>query len=214
MKDNTFPYKLYLVTDEASCLGRDLIWVAEQAVKGGADLVQLREKQLQEPAFLEKALRLKEMLDRYNVPLIINDNPAVGMRSGSAGLHVGCTDIRPVKVRGLWPEIKILGYSIEYEDQLCTADAAASSYLALSPVFATPTKTNTVTEWKLEGITKIKAITNSPIVAIGGINETNAASVIKAGADCLAVVSAICSANDPARAAEKLRNQIEIASKR
>jgi thiamine-phosphate pyrophosphorylase len=116
----------------------------------------------------------------------------------------------PTTVRTTFPA-SLLGYSIEYEHQLQTEEAAVSDYLGLSPIFATRTKTDTVTEWGLEGIAKIRGLTTKPLVAIGSINTYNVASVIKAGADCIAVVSAICSAPSPAKAAEALRNEIEKA---
>lgn len=205
----TFDYKLYLVTDQAACLGRELVKVVEAAVKGGVDLVQIREKHLSENEFLLKGLRLKEMLDTYNVPLIINDNLNVAIRCQAAGIHVGNNDITPAEILKRWTGCGMIGYSLENEEQLNTKDAALADYLALSPIFSTPTKTNTITEWGLDGIYKTRQHTNKPLVAIGSINEGNAAAIIKAGADCLAVVSAICSAGDPAKAAEKIRNEIE-----
>jgi thiamine-phosphate pyrophosphorylase len=204
-----FPYRLYLVTNQEACGGRDLVEVVELAVKGGVDLVQIREKKLPGNAFLLKALLLKELLDSYGVPLIVNDNLQVAMQSKAAGIHVGNNDIAPVAIRQQWPGCGILGYSLEYEAHLQSSNAMLADYLALSPVFATATKTDTVTEWGLEGITRVRALTNKPLVAIGNINATNAAAVVKAGADCLTVVSAVCSAPDPARATEKIRNEIE-----
>lgn len=205
----SFPYRLYLVTNEPACLGRDLLEVVEAAVKGGVDLVQIREKHLTEKAFLQKTLQLKEMLDRYGVPLIVNDNLQVATQSKAAGIHVGNNDITPAAILEQWSDCGILGYSLEYAEHLQRQHAALADYLALSPVFSTPTKKDTVTEWGLEGISNIRALTAKPLVAIGSISEENAADIVKAGADCLAVVSAICSAPDPARAAEKIRNEIE-----
>jgi thiamine-phosphate pyrophosphorylase len=213
MISNTFPYRLYLVTDEKACLSRDLIKVTEAAVKGGVDIVQLREKELNEKDFLKKALRLKEMLDRYHVPLIINDNLKVTQGCQAAGIHVGRSDTSPTSIRKNCKENYLIGYSIEEESQLQNEDTTTSDYLAISPVFSTPTKTNTITEWGLEGIRKIRSLSSKPLVAIGGIHQQNAAAIIRAGADCLAVVSAICSAVDPALAAEALRIEIEKAVK-
>jgi thiamine-phosphate pyrophosphorylase len=206
-----FPYRLYLVTDQAACLGRDLTDVVEAAVKGGVDLVQIREKKLDDDAFLAKARRLKDMLDRYNVPLIVNDNLPIALECRAGGIHVGNSDVSPVTVRELWPDCTLLGYSIEYEEQLQHKAAEVSDYLALSPVFATPTKLDTTTVWALEGLRAMRPRTQKPLVAIGGIKKDNAFEVIRAGADCLAVVSAICSAPDPAHAAEAIRNEIEKA---
>ena len=208
---NKFPYRLYLVTDDTACLGRELIAVVESAVRGGVDLVQIREKSLPYEAFLDKTLRLKEMLDRYNVPLIVNDNLPVAIQSHAAGIHVGNKDIPPTDILKQWTDCSILGYSLEYEAQLQGPDAALADYLALSPIFSTPTKTDTVTEWGLEGISKVRALTPKPLVAIGRVHAGNAAAIIRAGADCLAAVSAICSAPDPASAAAKIRNEIEKA---
>jgi len=206
-----FPYRLYLVVGEEDCNGRDIVWVTEQAIKGGVQLVQLREKHKNFEAFSHTAFRLKDMLEKYNVPLIINDAIEVAKACNAAGLHVGNNDLPPSHVLRQWPQCSMLGYSIEYLEQLSNSEIRYATHLGISPVFSTSTKTNTVTEWGLEGITKIRTLTDKPLVAIGSMNVTNACNVIKAGADCLAVVSAICAADDPARAAEAIRNQIEKA---
>lgn len=209
MVKEKFLYRLCLVTDEKSCLGRDLIKVTEEAVKGGVDIVQLREKNLSQKMFLEKALRFREMLMCYNIPLIINDNLWVAQACEATGIHVGNADLSPDKIREKWPGNHLIGYSVEEISQVSSTSAQHSDYLGISPVFSTPTKTDTVVEWGLAGIHKIRAISSKPLVAIGGIKRENARMVISAGADCLAVVSAICSAHSPAVAAEMLRNEIE-----
>lgn len=206
-----FPFRLYLVLSEDSCAGRDFTWLTEQAIRGGVDIVQLREKKASTPVFLEKALRLREILDRYKVPLIINDNLEVAIQARAFGIHVGRADSSPACIRNEWKECASLGYSIEYPEQLDTEDCRVSDYLGISPVFRTATKPDTVTEWGLEGIRTIRRNTAKPLVAIGNIHAGNAFDVIKAGADCLALVSAIGSAPHPAQAAEQIRNQIEKA---
>ena len=206
---NPFNYCLYLVTDENACNGRDLFTIIEEAVKGGVDIVQIREKKLSQNDFLKKTLRLKEMLDRYNIPLIVNDSLVVALAGKTAGIHVGNSDYSPEVVRQLWSKCGILGYSIEFENQIQSLQANYSDYLALSPVFSTTTKTDTIVEWGLEGIRHVRTLTSKPLVAIGNINHNNASEVVDAGADCLAIVSAICSAEKPGIAAEKLRNIIE-----
>lgn len=204
-----WPYKLNLVTDEKSCLGRDFFWVVEEAIKGGVDIVQLREKELSDDGFLEKALRLKELTVRYDVPLIINDNLKIAMACDADGIHVGNSDISPLFIRKEWSPLKIIGYSIEHTEQMVSPEAAASSYLAASPIFGTPTKTDTIIEWGLHGLRQLRKLSSQPLFAIGGIDEHNAFRVSSAGADCIAVVSAICGADAPAYAAEKIRNEIE-----
>ncbi|WP_116786846.1 thiamine phosphate synthase [Flavobacterium psychrotrophum] len=205
-----FPYKLYLVVSEEACVDRDILWVTEEAIKGGVDIVQLREKHKTTAEFTSLAIKLKALLDKYNVPLIINDNIQVAMKVNAAGLHVGNSDMAPSHVKELWPECSLLGYSIEYIEQLSGIEVHYANHLGISPVFSTLTKTDTVTEWGLEGIAKICKLTHKPLVAIGNINANNAKAVINAGANCLAVVSAICGADDPRQAAMEIKNQIGI----
>ncbi|RYY18289.1 MAG: thiamine phosphate synthase [Cytophagaceae bacterium] len=207
-----FPYRLYLVLAADACAGRDFVAVAEAAVRGGVDLVQLREKHADAATFRARAARLGEMLARYGVPLLINDNLAVARQVGAAGIHVGTSDLPPTSIRAAWPACGLLGYSIEDAAQLATPETAAADYLGISPVFRTPTKTDTVTEWGLAGVRQLRAATRQPLVAIGSINAANAQAVVQAGASCLAVVSAICQAADPERAAAELRNQVELAT--
>jgi thiamine-phosphate pyrophosphorylase len=204
-----FPYKLYLVISEEACLGRDLLWVAEEAVKGGVDIVQLREKRKDTETFTALAKKLKHLLDRYSIPLIINDNVAIAMAIGAEGVHVGNRDMPPSQVKKIWPNVGLLGYSIEYIEQLDNSEIQHAGHLGISPVFSTPTKTDTVTEWGFEGIARIRKLTDKPLVAIGNVNAVNAFEILKAGADCLAVVSAICAADNPRLAAQQLRKEIE-----
>lgn len=209
MSLNSFPYQLYLVISEADCKGKNFLHVAEQAILGGVDVIQLREKNSTTDSFLTKAQQLLELTDKYSVPLLINDNVQVAEKVNAAGIHVGNSDASPVYLRQqpLFRK-KIIGYSIEYLSQLDNEQTAVSDYLGISPVFRTDTKMDTITEWGLEGITKIRQLTEKPLVAIGHIHPGNAREVVKAGADCLAVVSAICSAHDPQKAAYQLKNEI------
>ena len=206
-----FPYRLYLVISEEACQKIDFIDVAERAIEGGVDIIQLREKNIDSVQFLAKALRLQEMLSKYQVPLIINDNLDVAMQSDAFGIHVGNNDISPQQIRSIWKDCRSLGYSIEYLEQLENENTSVSDCLGISPVFQTSTKGDTVTEWGIQGIEKIRKLTDKPLIAIGSMNDKNAYEVIKAGADCIAVVSAICSADNPAKAAYKIRDQIEKA---
>lgn len=208
-----FNYKLYLVTDQQACQQKDFFKVVEAALKGGVDLVQIREKELTEPEFYHKTLLLKELLDKYNVPLMVNDSISVAIQAQVAGIHVGNSDISPVNIRQFWSGCEILGYSLETLDQLKSDNAAIADYIALSPVFSTTTKTDTITEWGLEGIRQVRSMTHKPLVAIGHIDKLNAKEIITAGANCLAVVSAICGAADPEKAAAEIRNEIEKALK-
>lgn len=206
-----FPFRLYLVVSQNACLGNGFISVTEAAIRGGVDLVQLREKGLETSVLVDRALELKEMLTKYNVPLIINDHLEVARQVNAYGIHVGNNDMSPSQIRSEWNTCRLLGHSIEYKEQLTSEHTANADYLGISPIFSTPTKTDTVTEWGLDGIRQIRAITAKPLVAIGNMNASNAAGVIRAGADCIAVVSAICGSENPEKAAFEIRNQIEKA---
>lgn len=203
-----FPYQLYLVISENSCKKHDFLKVAEEAILGGVDIIQLREKEADTPLFTSRALKLKEVTDKYNVPLIINDNIEVAKKVNAHGIHVGNNDIPPSLIREEWKACKSLGYSIEYIEQLENKEVAFADCLGISPVFKTTTKQDTLTEWGIEGIEAIRKLTDKPLIAIGNINKDNAGAVIKAGADCVAVVSAICSADNPQKAAYELKNTI------
>jgi len=209
MSKGDFPYRLYLVISEADCRGRNFLEVAEQAILGGVDIIQLREKNRSTEVFLQKAEQLMEITDRYHVPLIINDNIEVAQKLNVAGVHVGNNDASPTFLRKQ-PMIshKIIGYSIEFLSQLENEQTKAADYLGISPVFKTDTKKDTVTEWGLEGIATIRQLTEKPLVAIGNIHLGNVKAVINAGADGVAVVSAICGAADPQQAAFELKNEI------
>lgn len=204
----SFPYQLYLVISEADCKGRNFLDVAEQAILGGVDIIQLREKNASDLDFLKKAIRLKEITDKYQIPLIINDNAFVAEKINAFGIHVGNSDTKPSVLRESSFQNKMIGYSIEYLNQLETQETILSDYLGISPIFRTDTKTDTVTEWGLEGLLKIRTLTEKPLVAIGNIHLKNARAVMKAGADCIAVVSEICSSENPQKSAFNLKNEI------
>ncbi|SHK74105.1 thiamine phosphate synthase [Epilithonimonas mollis] len=205
----SFPYQLYLVISEKDCLGKDFLKVAEQSILGGVDIIQLREKKASTEDFLVKALKLKDITDKYNIPLIINDHCKVAEKINSAGVHVGNNDRSPSVLRDQqFLQDKIIGYSIEYLHQLENEHTKVSDYLGISPIFRTDTKKDTVTEWGLDGLSQIRSLTDKPLVAIGNINLSNVSSVIKAGADAVAVISAICAAENPEKAAFELKNQI------
>jgi len=209
--DHAFPYRLYLVISEADCRGRDPLWVAKEAILGGVDIIQLREKHAPVDVFMNKAQQMKAVTDRYQVPLIINDNLTVAMQVGAFGIHVGQQDTLPSEVRRAWPGCRLLGYSIEQLEQLQSSEIAAADCLGVSPIFSTATKTDTVTEWGIEGIRQLRGLTDKPLIAIGRMNAGNAGEAIRAGADCIAVVSAICAADDPRDAATELKKSINNA---
>ncbi len=199
---------VYLVTDRGLCRNRSLQDIVLQAVQGGAAYVQLREKDLSTRDFVEEAIAVKKLLLPFHVPLITNDRIDVALACGADGVHIGQEDMPYATARKLMGEKAIIGLSVETWADVEASQNLDVDYIGVSPVFATPTKTNTKEPWGLEGLRKIKSFSRHPLVAIGGINESNARTVIKAGADCLAVVSAVCSADDPAAAVAKLQSII------
>lgn len=200
---------LYLVTDRELCGNKSLTDVVIQAVNGGASYVQLREKNLSTRDFVAEARAIKELLKPFKVPLIINDRLDVALAVDADGVHIGQDDMPYALARRMMGSKAIIGLSVETWQDVEESEKLDVDYIGVSPVFATPTKTDTKGEWGLAGIAKIKKFSRHPIVAIGGINEANAAQVLRAGADCLAVVSAICAAENPEAAARKLSGIIE-----
>ena len=197
--------RLYLVTDQSLTRGRTLADVVAAAVQGGVTCVQLREKQLDTRAFLAQALALKALLAPHGVPLIINDRIDIALACGAEGVHLGQSDMPVQAARQLLPPQVFIGWSVESMDDVRDSATLPLDYLGVSPVFATPTKTDTKTAWGLDGLAQVRAATALPLVAIGGIHAGNAQAVLRAGADSLAVVSALCAADDPHAAAADLR---------
>ncbi len=193
--------KLYLVTDRGLLRGKDLFHTVEQAVLGGVSMVQLREKECSTREFIALAREMKRLLASYNVPLLINDRVDVALAAGADGVHLGQSDMSVADARRLLPAGAIVGLSIETEAQLAESEGLDVDYIALSPIFSTPTKTDTITEWGIDGIRHAKTVSRHPIAAIGGITPANTPQIAAAGADWICVVSGICSADDPRRAA-------------
>lgn len=207
MKFGADVLRLCLVTDSTLCGERGVLAVVEAALQGDVSCVQLREKALDTRAFVERARALKALLAPRGVPLIINDRVDVALACGADGVHVGQSDMPPQDVRRLMPHA-LLGLSVESLAQLPAAERAPVDYYGVSPVFATGSKADAAPALGLEGLRAIRARTARTLVAIGGIHAGNAAAVMAAGADGVAVVSAVCAAPDPAAAARLLRDSI------
>jgi thiamine-phosphate pyrophosphorylase len=202
---------LYLVTDRLLCGRHPLEQVVLEALKGGCTCVQLREKDLPTRLFIEEAEKIKAILTPFKVPLIINDRLDVALAVGAEGLHIGQDDMPYDLARKWMGSNSIIGLSVESWEDVEQAQHLDVDYLGVSPVFSTPTKTNTKGAWGLEGLKKIRAFSKHHLVAIGGLNKSNAKEVIMAGADCIAVVSAICAADVPYDAARELSDLIQSA---
>lgn len=202
--------KLYLVTDRDMARGRSLVDVVQLAVGGGVTAVQIREKDLGASAFLDEAMEVKRALNGNGVPLFVNDRADVALAAEADGLHVGQADLPAAAARRLIGAKMLLGVSVATEDEARRAVTDGADYVSVSPVFLTATKPDADRAVGLAGIERIRrAVGSTPVLAIGGIDTTNARSIVDAGSDGVSVVSAIMSANDPRAAARALRREVD-----
>ncbi len=201
--------QLYLVTDKQLSKGRSHVYIVEEAIKGGVSMVQLREKEISSLEFYKLAKDLKEVLSPYNIPLIINDRLDIALAVDAEGLHIGQSDIPYEVARKILGKNKIIGLSVETIEQAREANNLDVDYIGISPVFSTATKLDIKRPFKLEGVREIASFTKHPTVAIGGIKTSNAADVIAAGADGVAIVSAIVSADNVCAAAAEFKEIIQ-----
>lgn len=186
--------------------------ILSAAASGGATAVQLRDKQGGTTGRVSAARRLASVLGPLGVPLLLNDDVEAARVAGVAGVHVGPDDLHPAQARAILGPDKVIGWSIHHIDQLADREAIdACDYLAASPVWSTLTKRDTTTPLGLDGVRALRAAMPAQLVlvGIGGITAENAADLIRAGADGIAVVSAIWDAPDPADATHQLREIVD-----
>lgn len=193
-------YRICLITDRELSKGRSLVDVVGAAVQGGVTMVQLREKTATTREFLEEARALKALLAPHGVPLIINDRVDIALAVDAEGIHVGQKDMPVAQVRALAPG-RIIGLSITNAMQMAGDDTQLCDYLGVGPLYLQQTKPDASTPLGVEGFAKLRAMTNKPVIAIGGLKTDNSAPVLGAGANGLAIVSGIVSAGDPKAAA-------------
>ena len=199
---------LYAVTDRAWTGKQTLYEQVEAALKGGVTCVQLREKELDETAFLQEAKELCALCRRYGVPFLVNDNVEIAIACGADGIHVGQEDLAAGEVRRRVGENMILGVSVHTVEEACQAVRDGADYLGLGAVFPTSTKTD-VEQMSNETLRAICDAVDVPIVAIGGINRGNILKLAGSGVDGVALVSAIFSAEDIERTCRELRAMSE-----
>lgn len=202
---------LYAVTDRAWVGKQTLAEQIEDALKGGATIIQLREKNLDEVSFIEEAIEIRELCHRYNVPLIINDNVDVALKSGADGVHVGIEDTPVAEVRSRVPADFIIGATCKTVEQAKIAEAAGADYMGVGAVFPSPTKTNAIriTNDQLREI--VSAVT-IPAVAIGGISRKNILEITGSKVSGVAVVSAIFGAADIKAATAELKEKAKAVA--
>lgn len=213
MKKKELNFELYLVTDRKLSKGRKLEDIVTSAVNGGATIIQLREKECSTREFIEFGKKIRAILKSKNIPLIINDRIDIALAVKADGVHIGKNDMFYQTARDILGKDAIIGLSVESVQDAIEAEKFDVDYLGLSPIYSTPTKTDIQHELGLEGIREIRKISKHKLVAIGGIKTYNTKEIIQAGADGIAVVSAICSAEDPENSARELREIVRNALK-
>jgi thiamine-phosphate pyrophosphorylase len=205
---------VYLVTDRAHSRGRSTLEIIEAAVAGGVSAVQLREKNLEAGAFYVEGLKIRDFLKARNVPLIINDRVDIALALEADGAHLGQSDLPIDVARRILGKERIIGLSVTEPAQINEKALSYADYLGISPVFLTATKPDANREWGLGGLGMVRQMTDLPLIAIGSIKMNNAGDVISAGADCVAVVTEIVSADDCEAAARGLCLEVAKAKKK
>ena len=198
--------------DRAAARKRDLVWITRCAIDGGADVIQLRDKTASIPQLLEEAKRLRAVTRAAHVPLIINDHVDVAVAVGAEGVHLGQEDLPVSVARTRLGKGTLIGKSTHSLEQAVAADQEALDYLAVGPLYSTPTKPDSVSVG-LPLIQQVRNRVSKPIVTIGGIDPATLPDVLAAGATCVAVVRAVCGADDPQAAAENLKRTIRQFSR-
>ncbi len=195
---------LYAITDSRLAVKQTLEEQVEDALKGGVTIVQLREKNLEMDAFRETALKIQSICNKYNVPLIINDNVTLAKEIDADGVHVGQSDLEAARVREILGPDKIIGVTAKTVEQAVAAEAAGADYLGSGAVFGTTTKLD-AKKMSIDLLKEITASVNIPVVAIGGIDETNIEQLKGTGIAGVAVVSGIFAKDDCKKAAKELK---------
>ncbi|GAF24025.1 MULTISPECIES: thiamine phosphate synthase [Shouchella] len=207
MKD----FQLYVITGEAFHKGKELVTVMEDAIKGGADFIQLRDKTSSRKEVFEKAKQLKELCRSYEIPFIVNDYIDIAMAVDADGVHVGQDDMPLAHVRKLVGDDKIIGVSTHKLEEALEAERGGADYIGVGPIFKTNSKEDVVDPVTTSYIKEIKANLSIPFVAIGGIKTHNVREVIEAGADAVCVITEVVAADDVQAAAERLTKAINEA---
>lgn len=197
---------LYAITDRGSLDKKVFFEKIEEALQGGVTILQLREKELDEDSFTDEAIEVKSLCRKYGVPLIINDNVNVALKSGADGVHVGIEDMPIDEIRRKTPDSFIIGATCKTVEQAQSAERLGADYMGVGAVFPSPTKKNAVRITR-EQLKEICSSVSIPAVAIGGITLENAGELKDGGMSGIAVVSAVFSADDIQKAASLLKEK-------
>ena len=203
----TSSWQLYVIIDRTASGSRDLAELTMAAIRGGADVIQLRDKSASSAQLIREAKRLLPVTRAARIPLIINDRVEVVDAVGADGVHLGQDDGPIEEARRLLGSTRLIGKSTHSFEQALAAEREGADYIGFGPIFPTPTKP----EYASIGTSLIQEVlmrVKVPVVCIGGIDPTVLRSVLAAGATCVAVVRAVCSADDPERAARRLKQTL------
>lgn len=203
---------LYAITDRSWLNGRTVYEQCEEALKGGATMIQLREKELDDKSFFEEAVEIKKLCEKYNVPLLINDNVKIAVEMDADGVHVGQSDMQASDVRELIGPNRILGVSAQTVEQALRAEKCGADYLGVGAVFKTGTKSD-ATEVDFETLKAICEAVTIPVVAIGGITKENMIELKDSGIVGIAVISAVFAADDITEATKELCEKMKAMVK-
>jgi thiamine-phosphate pyrophosphorylase len=209
IKNSSTDYSLYLVTDRNLAGSRPLCQIVEAAIRGGVTIVQYREKCAGTRQMIEEARSIRDLCHTHNIPFIINDRLDIALAVNADGIHIGQEDMPASLVRKILGPEKIIGVSVENPHQALTAISEGADYVGASPIYSTPVKPDASNPIGIPGLQEIVRICSIPVVAIGGLNISNAASILQAGATGIAVVSAIINAENVEQAARKLKMIID-----
>lgn len=197
---------LYAITDRRNLDKKVFFEKIEEALQGGVTILQLREKELDEDSFINEAIEVKNICRKHGVPLIINDNVNVALKSGADGVHVGIEDMPIDEIRRTVPDSFIIGATCKTVEQAQSAERLGADYMGVGAVFPSPTKKNAVRITR-EQLKEICASVSIPAVAIGGISLENVDELKDGGMSGIAVVSAVFSADDIQKAASLLKEK-------
>ena len=195
---------LYAVTDRSWLGERTLLEAVESAIRGGATMIQLREKDIPREDFVVEALDICILCNKYGIPFIVNDDVEIAAKAGANGVHLGQDDMSAKEARGIVGDGAVIGVSVRTVEQAKQAEADGADYLGVGAVFSTSTKTDA----KAVSFDEVRAICQAvsiPVCAIGGINKSNVKQLTGLGLDGIAVVSAIFAAEDITQASRELR---------
>ena len=206
-------YGLYVITDEGVSHGLGHVEIARKVAEGGADVIQLRDKARTSKDMLSIALQIREITRSSGIRFIMNDRLDLARAAGADGVHLGQEDLPIPFARRVAPKGFIIGTSVRTVEEAMIAESEGADYIALSPIFDTPTKSDAGPGKGLEVLKEIKSAVSIPVIAIGGIGKDNVRQVMDAGADGVAVISAVVGQKDIVKATAEMRSLVYSSKK-